>query len=280
MIDQLGDVDLSISAICDVLGVSRSGYYSFRQGDRSDRDHEDHRQGQLLREIFLEHRRHYGARRIAREMKDRGESCGIQRVARLMKQQGLQAIQPRSFRPKTTQSRHRLGYSPNLLSEAGAPTGINQVWVGDITYVHLTVSDFYYLSVPMDLCSRKIVGWDLQVEIKEALVLATLQGDIRARQPSPGLIHHTDRGGQYAGHVYYQVLASAQMLQSMSRADNYYANAFMKSFFGTIKIELELVVYIICRKVLKEIKEYIRYYNVTRKNSALDYLSPNQFELP
>jgi putative transposase len=118
------------------------------------------------------------------------------RVARLLKQLGLRAIQPRSFRPRTTQSRHPLGYSPNLFLGAPAPRAINQVWLGDITFVPLAGGRFAYLALLMDLYSRRIVGWELDAHLAEPLVLAALREAIAARQPAPGLIHHTDRGGQ------------------------------------------------------------------------------------
>ena len=131
-----------------------------------------------------------------------------------------QAIQPKSFRPRTTQSRHPLGYSPNLLVDAPAPQSINRVWLGDLTYIPLAQAWFSYLALLMDLYSRRIVGWELDESMTEALVLVVLRQAIRGRQPGPGLLHHTDRGGQYAGTEYRQVLARAQMVPSRSRADN------------------------------------------------------------
>jgi transposase InsO family protein len=232
-----------------------------------------------VRQIFWEHKRRYGARRIAAELAARGEACGPGRVARLLKQLGLQAIQPRSFRPRTTQSRHPLGYSPNLLLGAPPPSGINQVWLGDITFVPLAGARFAYLALLMDLYSRRIVGWELDEHMTEALVLAALREAIGARQPGPGLIHHTDRGGQYAGGEYRQVLGRARMEQSMSRPDNCYDNAFMESCFGTLKTELEMEVYADVRAAYAEIHEYLCYYDTKRRHSALNYLTPCEFEL-
>src|SRR5262249_19702946 len=153
----------------------------------------------LVQQIFWENKRRYGARRIAVELATRGETCGPGRASRLLKQLGLQAIQPRSFRPRTTQSRHPLGYSPNLLLEAKLPSGIKQGWLGDITFVMLAGARFAYLALLLDLYSRRIVGWELHEHMTEALVLPALREAIRWRKPSPGLIHHSDRGGQYAG---------------------------------------------------------------------------------
>ena len=127
------------------------------------------------------------------------EPCGVTRVARLLKTQSLRAIQPKSFRPRTTDSRHRLGYSPNLLRGRAAPARVDEVWVGDITYIPLRSGRFGYLSLLMDLYSRRIVGWEFSESMTEPLVLSSLRSAIVSRQPDAGLIHHTDRGGQYTG---------------------------------------------------------------------------------
>ena len=177
-------------------------------------------------------------------------------IAFLLKIQGLRAIQPKSFKPRTTESKHRLGYSPNLLLESDEPTGINQLWVGDITYVPLVGNAFSYLATLMDRHSRRIVGWQLGEDMTEALVLAALTMAIRTRSPDPQLIHHTDRGGQYAGFEYRAVLRRAEMRQSMSRAGDCYDNAFMESCFGTIKTELEMTEYENHGAALKEIGSY------------------------
>lgn len=232
----------------------------------------------MIRSIFWEHKRRYGARRIAKELAARNKPCGPRRVGRLMGSMGLQAIQPRSFQPKTTDSRHTLGYSPNLLLDAPPPQAINQVWVADITYIPLIDRDFLYLALLMDRYSRRIVGWDLQDHLQEALVLAALKAAIAARQPKPGLIHHSDRGGQYAGAAYRQMLQRARMPQSMSRAENCYDNAFMESCFGTLKTELEMNAYENEHIARKEIADYIRYYDTRRRHSALNYMTPDEFE--
>ena len=171
----------------------------------------------------------------------------------------------------------KLGYSPNVLLEGIDTQRIDQVWVGDITYIPLS-SVFAYLAMIMDLHSRKIIGWSLHLSMEEPLVIAAFTQAIKARQPIQGLIHHTDRGGQYAGKKYRKMLARAQMIQSMSRAGDCYDNAFMESCFGTIKTELEMTTYDCFEKACKEIKEYINYYNVLRRHSAIDYLSPTSFE--
>ena len=191
---------------------------------------------------------------------------------------GLRAIQPKSFRPQTTDSCHGLGYSPNLLLDAEEPSVINRIWVGDITYIPLVNPAFAYAALLMDRCSRRIVGWDVRLNMREPLVLAALQQAIRSRQPSIGLIHHSDRGGQYAATRYRQLLQRFEMHQSMSRAANCYDNAFMESCFGTIKTELEMERYRSVEIARKELAAYIRYYNTRRLHSSLGYLTPLEYE--
>jgi len=267
-----------VTQLCEILHVSRSAYYAWRHDEPGTRRREDNRLRPMIRGIFREHRRRYGTRRIVAELNAQGESCGRRRAARLMEEMELVAIQPRSFRPRTTDSRHTLGYSPNLLVDRPPPDRINQIWVGDITYVPLRGGDFLFLAMLMDRFSRRIVGWDLQDHMRETLVLAALHAAIRARQPPPGLIHHSDRGGQYAGAAYRGMLARAGMPQSMSRADDCYDNAFMESCFGTLKTELEMKPYESPQRARKEVPEFIRYYNTRRRHSALDYLTPEAFE--
>ena len=269
---------VSLPEVCRTLNLSRSAFYAWRQAKTTLREDHDQKLLPEVQRIFYKHRRRYGTRRIADELRDQGQPCGRRRVAKLMKNQGLRAIQPKSFKPRSTESRHRLGYSPNLLPEAAATTGINQLWVGDITYVPIQGRRFSYLAIPMDRYSRRIVGWHLSEDMTEALVLKVLTKTIRTRQPEPSLIHHTDRGGQYAAAAYRRVLKRAAMLQSMSRPDNCYDNAFMESCFGTIKTELEMTEYENHRAAEYELSEYIAYYNLERKHSALDYLTPAQFE--
>lgn len=267
-----------LTALCQTLGVSRSSYYAQRHGSPSRRTREDQRLKRLIEKIFWDHRRRYGARRIAEELAAQDERCGARRVGRLLEEMDLRAIQPKSYRPRTTDSRHRLGYSPNLLLQSLPPGGVNRIWVGDISYVPLLAGDFVYLALLMDLYSRRIVGWELRGHMKESLVLAALQSAIACRSPGVELIHHTDRGGQYAGQAYRQVLARARMRQSMSRAGNCYDNAFMESCFGTLKTELEMAPYENESNARMEIGRYISYYNTRRRHSSLGYQTPQQFE--
>ncbi len=268
----------AVSVLCETLRVSRSAYYAWRQCDCGTRRLHDNQLKPMIRNIFWEHKRRYGARRISQALTARGECCGRRRTGRLMDEMDLTAIQPGSFKPRTTDSQHTLGYSPNLLINASPPDGVNQLWVGDITYVPLIGGEFLYLAMLMDRFSRRVVGWDLRDNMQESLVLAVLRAAIGLRQPKPGLVHHTDRGGQYAGAQYRKMLERARMSQSMSRANDCYDNAFMESCFGTIKTELEMKPYANQRTAHREISEFIRYYNTRRIHSSLGYMSPEQFE--
>jgi len=267
-----------VTELCDALAVARSAYYAWQTSAPNCFEQEEARLQPLVREVFMQHRRRYGARRIARELTARGLPCNRRKAGKLLENMGLAAIQPKSFKPRTTESRHRWGYNPNLLLEGIDVQRINQVWVGDITYVPLT-NRFAYLALLMDLHSRRIVAWSLNTSMEESLVIETLKLAIRARQPAAGLIHHTDRGGQYAGGEYRRMLARAEMRQSMSRAGDCYDNAFMESCFGTLKTELEMTAYSSLQQARKEIQEYINYYNAIRRHSAIEYLSPTSFEL-
>jgi transposase InsO family protein len=273
----VADARLAVTAVCDVLGVCRSAYHAWRRREPGPRDRDLATLTERVVAIFWRHRRRYGARRIASELADQAIVASPRRVAKVLKSQGLRAIQPKSFVPKTTQSRHTLGYSPNLILDAPDPSGVDQLWVGDITYLPLKQGGFVYLAGLMDRFSRDIVGWQVAATLTESLVLAALRQAIHGRLPKPGLVHHTDRGGQYAGHGYRAVLRRAGLLQSMSRADNCYDNAFMESCWGTFKTEMETAEYDSEEHARRMVREYVNYYRFDRKHSSLGYLTPVQF---
>ena len=258
--------------------MGRSAFYAWQHSAPTTHQQEEQRLKPMIHEIFAQHRRRYGARRIVAELSSLGETCSRSKVSEIMAKMHLLAIQPKSFKPRTTNSRHTLGFSPNLLLNGIGVSRINQIWVGDITYIPLK-TEFAYLAVIMDLFSRKIVGWAFELSMDEHLVIAALKQAIKARQPPPQSVQHTDRGGQYASKKYRQILSRAQMQQSMSRAGDCYDNAFMESCFGTLKTELEMSAYETYEKALREIKEYINYYNSIRRHSSIDYQSPTRFEL-
>lgn len=274
----LAEETFEVTQLCAVLEVSRSAYYDWKLAQPNLYQQQDHALQPLVKDIFHQHRRRYGARRIACELGDRGASCSRSKVRKIMDQLGLVAIQPKSFQPRTTDSKHTLGFSPNLLLDGVQVDRLNQVWVGDITYVALQ-NKFAYLAMLMDLFSRKIVGWSLDLNMEASLVIQALKNAIGQRQPAAGLVHHSDRGGQYAAREYRNLLARADMQQSMSRAADCYDNAFMESCFGTIKTELEMSTYPSFQEARQEIQEYINYYNAVRRHSSIDYQTPNRFEL-
>ena len=171
----------AVTAVCDALAVSRSAYYAWCEETTTVREQRDEQLMPVIRDIFWEHKRRYGARRIAFEWSVRGESSGVERAAKLLESAGLKAIQPKSFQPKTTDSRHTLGFSPNLIQNTTDPSRLNELWVADITYVPLADGSFAYLALIMDRGSRKIVGWELTESMTETLTLAVLRSAIRQR---------------------------------------------------------------------------------------------------
>ena len=237
---------------------------------------------QSIISIFQQHRRRYGVRRVSAELKAAGRvKAGAYKVRKVLREHGLKAIQPRSFVPKTTDSRHSYTISPNLLLEQALPTRPNKVWVGDITYIPLTGGTYGYLSVWMDLYSRKIIGWHLDDNMREALVVEAFKKALMSRCISEEIIIHSDRGGQYAGNKFRRLVHSKPgVLQRMSRADNPYDNAFMESCFSRFKTELlQDGAFDNLQDANTEIFEYIEmYYNTKRRHSALNYLSPMNFE--
>ena len=219
------------------MEISKSSYYDWLKGNTHlDTTIKAHMRQHIL-ETFTEHRSRYGARRIAAALRQKGIPVGREQVGRILQQEGLRAIQPRSFVPHTTDSRHNYPISPNLLLEQPSSDRPNKIWVGDITYIPLCVGRWAYLSVWLDLYSRKIVGWQLEDHMQEELVIASMKKALYNRSPPAGLIVHSDRGGQYGGKAFRRLVRNKRK-QSMSRADNPYDNAFMESCFSRFKAEL------------------------------------------
>jgi putative transposase len=268
----------SVNEVCDCLSITRSSFYRYRSASSTSQEEARLELTPHVMNIFWKHRRRYGTRRIVDDLSDLGIHASRRTVGNIMKTQGLRAIQPKSFTPKTTESRHRLGYSPNLLLEEFSLVAINQLWVADITYIPLIGKKFAYLSMLMDRFSRRLIGWHLDETMTENLVLRSLTVAIRGRRPEANLIHHSDRGGQYAGKRFRATLRRASMRQSMSRVADCYDNAFMESCFGTIKTELEMTEYESMTKADHELGSYFAYYNRERKHSGIGYQTPHQFE--
>jgi len=223
---------LSIERMCQLARVSRAGFYRSLQERQPVAEEMEVRS--TIQQIVLEHRRRYGYRRVTAELRRRGMIVNHKRVSRLMREDNLLAVQPRAF-VVTTDSKHELEVYLNLASRLKL-TGINQLWVADITYIRLK-TEFVYLAVILDGFSRKVVGWALERTLATRLPKAALEQAIAERQPPPGLVHHSDRGVQYASDEYVQVLQEHLMIPSMSRPANPYDNASCESFMKTLKRE-------------------------------------------
>jgi transposase InsO family protein len=265
--------------MCSLLEVSRSAYYAWASGVSHQPTEADVKLACEVSELFWTHKRRYGSRRIQKDLHNKDLIVSRNTVADIMRDQELKAIQPRSFVPRTTDSRHRYHVNDNLLEGLGKPQRPNQVWVGDITYIPMAGGGWTYLSVWMDLYSRVIVGWSHDVHMKESLVIKSLKNALKLRKIRDELIIHTDRGGQYGGGGFRAMLGS-NIRQSMSRADNPYDNAFMESFFSRLKTELiGKHQFLTVEDARSSIFEYIEmYYNTKRIHSSLGYKSPMQYE--
>ena len=266
---------LSIERMCQLAGVSRAGFY--RSLLEQEPVAEDMEVRSAIQQVFAEHKRRYGYRRVCAELRRRGMQVNHKRVARLMRQDNLLAVQPKSF-VVTTDSAHELEVYLNLASRMKL-TGVNQLWVADITYIRLC-REFVFLAVILDGFSRKVVGWELERTLAARLPLAALEKAIAERKPPPGLVHHSDRGVQYASSAYVGLLRKHDMIPSMSRPANPYDNASCESFLKTLKRE---EVYATEYRDLDHLRENLaafidRYYNRVRLHSALGYQPPEEFE--
>lgn len=234
-----------------------------------------------VREIFYRHSRRYGSRRIEAELKSEGVEIGRHRIRRMMRDEGLRAIQPKRFVPKTTDSGHNLGYSENLLIGMKLPPEKpNEVIVGDITYLPLQDGSFVYLATWADLFSRLVMGWQVQDNLQESLILVAFEKALTRRGNLRGAIVHSDRGGQYAAGQFRSLLKASGCRQSMSRAEESYDNAYAESLFSRYKAELlEGGAFSDLEEARLETFNYIEgYYNRVRRHSSLGYVSPEEYE--
>jgi putative transposase len=268
-----------ITMMCRVLDIARSGYYAWRKQPLSARKMADLLLLMHIRDVFEQSRQTYGSYRIQATLVEQGLRCGRKRVARLMGEDELEPKTSRPFKVVTTDTNHTLPVAPNRLNQAFTADRPDQIWLADITYVP-TAEGWLYLAVVLDLYSRRIVGWAISDSLHRQLVIDALQMALTARQPPPGLLHHSDRGSQYASQEYQTLLTQAQMVGSMSRKGNCYDNAPLESFFGTFKTELVFHQHYATRAQAKlDIFEYIEvFYNRFRRHSALDYKSPVNYE--
>jgi len=264
--------------MCQVLEVSRSGYYDWLNREPSQRQLENEKLKIKITEIYWQHKGRYGSPRIYRQLKKEGYNYNIKRIEKLMNIRGLKAIQKRKFK-KTTDSNHNLPLKKNLLNRKFNVTQPNKVWVSDITYIS-TKEGWLYLAVVIDLYSRKVVGWSINKRMTKHLVIDALNMGIKNRKPDKGLIFHSDRGTQYASHDFQKELWKNTMRSSMSRKGDCWDNAVAESFFSTIKTELIYHnKYKNRKQARQDIFQYIAvYYNRIRMHSTLNYKSPKDYE--
>jgi len=261
------------------MEVSRSGYYKFLKNSHQKKVDKDFILLTQVRHIHKKSRRTYGSRRISRSLQKAGYPVGRHKVRRLMKKAGLAVKPPKRFK-RTTDSRHNLPVAPNLVNQQFKVDRPNRIWCGDITYLW-TQEGWLYLAVLIDLYSRKVVGWAIDSQMKTALVLEALRMAYWRQKPAKGLIHHSDRGSQYASHDYQQVLATYGMIPSMSRKGDCYDNAVAESFFHTLKNDqFGDQIYSTRQEARQAAIDYIEmFYNSHRLHSSLGYVSPNDFEM-
>jgi putative transposase len=276
--------DHPLAALCAAFGVRRSGYHAWVRAEAGPREQADAALRPKIQAIHRQHRGRYGAPRIQKVLAAQGARHGVKRIARLMRACGLRGLRPRRSVPRTTDSRHAGPIAPNRLAERPAPIGPDQVWVADLTYVP-TREGWLYAAVVLDRWSRRVVGWATGETLHASLTVRALRMALRHRRPSPGLVHHSDRGVQYASAEYRAQLAAAGLEASMSRAGNPYDNAAMESFMASYKRESvgEAAAaggYATRAEAAADLFAYVEtYYNRRRLHSALGYQTPVDFEL-
>lgn len=274
--------EFHVRLMCQALEVSPAGFYAAQRRRVVPCAHA-RRDQQLLLDICAVHavsQRAYGAPRVHAELRDRGVRCGHNRVARLMREAGLRGRTARRYR-NTTQSRHQQPVARNVLARRFAPSAYerDQVWVADVTYL-ATGEGWLYLAVILDLASRRVLGWCADRTLDQSLTLRALEQALVLRRPTPGLVHHSDRGVQYAGAAYQARLRAHGIVPSMSRVGNCWDNAVAESFFATLKTELVTTAHWASRQAAQQaLTRYIdRWYNHQRRHSTLGYRSPIEYE--
>lgn len=270
----------NVELLCEVLGVSRSGYYRWLTSRPSARSRQDAEISGKILAFHRQSRGSYGAPRILEDLHEAGVRTSKKRCARLMSALGIRGRKRHQRRPRTTDSRHVQPIAPNVLAMVEPTTAVNQVWVTDITYVE-TGENWLYLAAILDAHSRRIVGWACAPTLAATLVIAAWRDAVARRKPPPGLLHHSDRGSQYADREYLLELERLGIARSMSRAGNCYDNALIESFWSTLKTEtgLDRRIPPTRRAAQLAVFDYIEtFYNPTRRHSSLGYLSPVAFE--
>jgi putative transposase len=278
MIEELG-LDYPIRELCAVLQVSRSGYYGWCHGQETAREVANRQLAEQIQRVYRQKQGRYGSPRVTQQLRREGHRCNHKRVERLMRQHGLRGRSSRPRRVCTTHSDHDQPVAPNRLLGRAAPTRVNEVWVADITYVP-TAQGWVFVAAIMDLYSRQILGWSVWDSLHAGGALQALQRALVKRNCPKGVIHHSDRGVQYACYAYRHELHSHGLVPSMSRRGNCYDNAAMEAFWSTLKREAMAPSATWSKdRVRRELFEYIEgHYNRSRLHSSLGYQSPVDFE--
>lgn len=269
----------SLSAVAEALEISSSGYHAHAGKPRRPRRQQDAQLREVLAECFAASRQTYGSPRLVRDLRDRGLVCGKNRVNRLMREAGLCPRQKRRFRPQTTDSRHTKKPAPNWLARVPSPDRPGQIWQSDLTYIP-TSEGWLYLAFTLDAFSRRCVAHHCREDMAVDLVTTTLRQALQRATPPPGLIHHSDRGSQYAAEAFQAQLRAARITPSMSRCGNPYDNALAESFVATLKTECFGRFIPPTRAAARLlIFDYIEsFYNPRRRHSALGYRTPATVE--
>lgn len=264
--------------MCDVLEVSRSGYYDWLHHEPGKQERANRRLDVKIKALFAEHKQRYGAPRITQALRAQGECCSQTRVARRMKKMNLRAIAKKKFKI-TTDSKHNNPVFNNVLDRDFTTTAINQKWVGDITYID-TEEGWMYLAVIIDLHSRAVIGWSMDKRMKKKLVCDALMMALFKRKFPTKVMIHSDRGSQYSSKKYRKIIEDYKLVGSMSRKGNCWDNAIAESFFHTLKVELIQGNRYKTREIARQsIFQYIEgYYNQKRLHSSIDYRTPNEVE--
>jgi transposase InsO family protein len=267
-----------VRLLCEVLGVPASGYYAWQQAKQQIASCKAPAWEEALVKVFGRHKRRYGTRRLQVALRGKGYRVGRQRLRAAMRRRGLHALQPKAFTPRTTDSTHGLRCAPNRLLHQPAPTRANQVWVSDITYLPLANGEWAYLCAYQDMASKQVVGWHVMATMPEKLITTALQRAFWSQPPTPGLLVHSDRGGQYCGNAYRQQLRDRQAVRSQSRRGDCYDNAQAESLWSRLKPEVlelrERPVFADLADAQHSVADYFDYYNHERLHSRIDYQTP------
>lgn len=269
----------SIPMMCDLLSVSRSGLYQSLKRPAPGSDDDEKQIVEQIRQAQRKHRGRYGRRRMTPEVSEAmGQRVNHKRIGRLMREHGLGSRKRRPFRVTTTDSKHDFPIAANVLERDFVATAPNQKWLCDMTYIP-TDEGWLYLALVIDMFARKLVGWASSESMPQELTIEALQVALGWRNPGAGLLHHSDRGSQYAAKDYRKILAARGITVSMSRKGDCWDNAPMESVNGTLKVECVHGEHFRTREEARQaIIEYIGYYNTERRHSSIGYVPPTQFE--